>query len=72
MSKKNRLPEAPAKAPETMETLTTESIDALKHTYDVIGRLSAARARNKLSNSRTLSVAKELKELIKVMSQYGC
>jgi hypothetical protein len=47
-------------------------LDSLKGALDAVRELSAARLEAKLSVSRLTGVARELKELIRVISVYGC
>lgn len=49
----------------------TEAISMLQKTMDSLMMLSRIRCANKLSNSRVAGVAKEVNELIKVMSVYA-
>lgn len=50
---------------------TSRSLDAMKTAHSEVEHLVKIRADHKLSNSRANSVAKELKELIKVLSLYN-
>lgn len=55
----------------TVDEMTRFSIDAMRQANSAVENLAKARAENKLSNSRVVSVSRELKELIKVMSLYS-
>jgi hypothetical protein len=48
-----------------------ECLAALEYAFEAARTLAEARRRAKLSASRPVGVARELKELIKVMSVYG-
>lgn len=48
------------------------AIDLLLKSYNAMIELAAVRLECKLSNTRVSGVAKELRELIKVMSVYDC
>lgn len=50
---------------------TRQSLEAMKNARSEVERLVKVRADHKLSISRANSVAKELKELIKVLSLYN-
>lgn len=54
---------------EKINSLTLESIDLLRGAYQKLDSLSRERAKLKFSNSRTSGVARELNELIKVLSR---
>lgn len=56
---------------ESVSCATSRSLEAMKAARNEVERLVKIRADHKLSNSRANSVAKELKELIKVLSLYN-
>ncbi len=56
---------------ESVSCATSRSLEAMKTAQSEVERLVKIRADHKLSNSRANSVAKELKELIKVLSLYN-
>lgn len=47
-----------------------KAIESLRNALNNLKKLADTRANNKMSNSRVNGVARELKELIKVMSVY--
>ncbi len=55
----------------TLEATPAAAIAALESALAAVRDLSAQRLREKLSVSRLMGVARELKELLKVMSVYG-
>lgn len=56
---------------ESVSCATSRSLKAMETARNEVERLVRIRADHKLSNSRANSVAKELKELIKVLSLYN-
>jgi hypothetical protein len=56
----------------TLQSLEKRSFNALESALTAVRELATARAAAKLSSSRLAGVARELRELIKVMSVYGC
>lgn len=56
----------------SIDDLTRNAISAMKNALYETELLSKERCRQKLSNSRVAGVAKEMKELLKVMSAYCC
>lgn len=56
---------------DNLKEAQTEAISMLQKTMDSLMMLSRIRCANKLSNSRVAGVAKEVNELIKVMSVYA-
>lgn len=61
-----------AKVPADLKSLENKSMSSLENALAAIKELSAARLEAKLSVARLAGVARELRELIKVMSVYGC
>lgn len=57
-------------AEEQLEDYQKEVYSLLEDSYEALCRLAAMRRENKVSNSRVTSVAREVKELLKVMSVY--
>ena len=55
-----------------LKFLENKSIASLENALSAVRELSAARLDSKLSVARLAGVARELSELIKVMSVYGC
>ncbi len=55
-----------------LKFLENKSMASMKDALSAVRELSAARVDAKLSVSRLAGVARELRELIKVMSIYGC
>lgn len=53
-----------------LKSLAEDSILHLMEAQTTVELLSSLRAKSKLSNSRASSVAKEIRELIKVLSLY--
>lgn len=64
--------ERKATDPSDLKSLENKSISSLKNALSAVRELSAARLEAKLSVSRLAGVARELRELIKVMSVYKC
>ncbi len=59
------------KKDDKLKMLEKESIASLEYALDAVRSLAAARIEAKLSASRLTGVARELRELLKVMSVYG-
>ncbi len=55
---------------EKLPTLEKQSVNSLESALTAVRELSVARQKAKLSVSRLAGVARELRELIKVMSAY--
>lgn len=55
-----------------LQSLERQAVTSLENALSEIRTLSDARLKAKLSVSRTTGVARELRELIKVLSVYGC
>jgi hypothetical protein len=55
-----------------LASLERKSIASLENALSVLRELSAARAGAKLSVGRLNGITRELRDLIKVLSQYGC
>ncbi len=56
---------------EKLKLLEKESLSSIEYALDAVRTLAAARIEAKLSASRLTGVARELRELLKVMSVYG-
>lgn len=56
--------------PESINELTAKTSNTLKYGYELLMDLSKRRAEEKLSSSGTVSIAKELRELMKIMERY--
>jgi hypothetical protein len=57
---------------ENLSSLENKALCSMKAALSEITNLAIARRRAKLSTSRTRGVAAELRELIKLLSEYGC
>lgn len=68
----NRKKAGSAETAGRLDALERHSLDALEGALVSVRELSSARSEAKLSVSRLAGVARELRELIKVMSVYGC
>lgn len=56
--------------PESINELTAKVSDTLKLGYDQLMDLSKRRAEEKLSSNGTTNIAKELRELMKIVERY--
>lgn len=56
---------------QNLQNAEKETIEILNNAWEQLKNLAQIRTDNKMSNSRVSGVAKELKELIKVMSVYA-
>ena len=57
---------------QSIESMTNDVINSMENAISQIELLAEKRSCLKLSNSRVTSVAREMKELLKVMMSYCC
>lgn len=64
------LPQSQKAVETAVESLTAASIEAVRTAQELVEKLAAERAAQKLSKSRVSHVARELREITKVLTRY--